>query len=124
MLKFLRKTSLYILALPFLLTVLGATSNQLVLNANHDTFPVRVNEVKIAKLTEGAPVVLKDGTVMLDDTHCVMSSNTHLNWMADIIDFRGDGIYSVGDLMLEVGEWSWTFAPYVWGVVLIGKIKE
>jgi len=121
-LAFITKTYLYILILPILFNFLGAASNQLVLNANNDTFPVRVNERKIAEFTQGQPVVLSDGTVMLDDTHCVMSSKTHLNLLADVIDFKGEGILSVGDLLLELGEFLGPMAPYLWGLAMIIQV--
>lgn len=122
MLKFLRKTYLYVLAIPLLFTILGAASNQLVLYANHDTFPVSVNLVKAREMAPDA-VQLEDGTVMLDDTHCLMTQKTHLNWMADVFDFHND-IESVGDLSLELGNWLWNFAPFIWGAAVTRKLSE
>jgi Family of unknown function (DUF5317) len=123
MFKFFRRTCLYLLAIPLLFTFLGAASNQLVLNANHDTFPVRINLVKAHKFADDA-VVLPDGTVMLDETHCIMSDKTHLNLLADVLDFNREGIYSVGDLLLELGDWSWNFAPFLFGFAVIGKLNK
>lgn len=125
MFKFFRKASLYVFAIPFLFTFLGAASNQLVIKANNDTFPVLVNEAKIKEFTKGEdPLVLSDGTIMLDDTHCVMTSKTHLNLLADNIDFASDGIMSIGDLLLNVGTWSRGVVPYVWGLILLAKLKK
>ena len=53
MFKFLRKTALWILLSPLALGFLGAASNQLVLNVNNDTFPVRISPVLLAKMVEG-----------------------------------------------------------------------
>jgi hypothetical protein len=60
---------------------------------------------------------------MTDPTHCVMTSKTHLNWLADIFDFH-ESIESVGDLLINVGEWSWSFAPYVWGMLVIMSLAK
>lgn len=117
--QFLRKTYLWILALPLALTLMGVASNQVVLYANHDTFPVSINAAK----TEEHSVTLKDGTVMLDDTHCIASDKTHLNLLADVLDFRTEYV-SVGDLSLELGDWIWGFAPFVWGLAVIRKLNQ
>ena len=121
--QFLRKTYLWILALPLALTLLGAASNQVVLYANHDTFPVSINAAKSAQFTEDDSVTLKDGTVMLDDTHCIASDKTHLNLLADVLDFRTEYV-SVGDLSLELGDWIWGFAPFVWGLAVVRKLNQ
>ena len=135
MFNFLRKTALYILALPLLFILLGAASNQLVLNANDDTFPVRISAVKILKAEQGETrnfpdgsklvgdiLILPDGKLMLDYTHCVMTDKTHLNLLADIIDIGN--IESVGDLLLDLGFWSWGYAPLAWGVVVVTKLRK
>ena len=121
--NFLKKTSLYILALPLLLIVLGAASNQVVLIANHDTFPVMLNDKKTQAMTVEqkfvASPILKpqpameeaDGTVMLDDVHCVMTHKTHLNALADVFDLGS--IYSIGDFALILGDYLWAFAPFL-----------
>ena len=131
MLKFLRRTFLYLLAIPLLFTLLGVISNQVVLAANNDTFPVRLNQVKLKEFTEGTnpltgdsidtKAVLADGTVMIDDTHCLMTSRTHLNLLADTFDFH-DAIYSIGDFSLELGDWLWSFAIFVWMAAVIRKL--
>ena len=134
MFKFLRKTSLYILATPLLFTFLGAASNQIVLIANHDTFPVMVNDKKLVEMTTPpkpavqvvqafrSTVTLKDDAVMLDDTHCVMTPDTHLNLLADIFDMK-DAIYSIGDFLLMLGEWLMAFAPFVFLFDVVKKLK-
>ena len=133
--QFLRKTSLYILALPLLLTVLGAASNQAVLIANHDTFPVMLNDKKTEAMTveqksDASSIRMPqpamedvDGTVMLDDVHCVMTHKTHLNFLADIFDLK-DGIYSVGDFGLMLGDWFWAFAPFIFVFDVTRKLAK
>jgi hypothetical protein len=127
-LSFLRTTSLWILLLPVAFTFTGAASNQAVLIANHDTFPVNVNRVKLDKYLEDEDgnvqpaVVLADGTVMLDATHCVMSSKTHLNFLADEFDLRS--IYSVGDFLIMVGEWLQGFAFFVYVFAVTQKLRK
>lgn len=135
MFKFLRKTSLYILAAPLLCFFLGAASNQVVLNANEDTFPVRISQAKLEKLEQGSVeeladgtkivgdvMILPDGKIMLDYVHCVMTPNTHLNFLADIYDLGN--IYSIGDFALMLGEWALAPAPFVWAFVVIGKLRN
>lgn len=132
---FLRLTRLWILLLPIAFTFTGAASNQLVLAANHDKFPVMVNERKLREFEQHdrqdqnviqalgslvgidiqAPPVNDDG--MLDDVHCVMTSATHLNFLADWIDLP-EATYSPGDLLLELGDWSMNYAPLLWGFLL------
>jgi len=132
MFKFLRTTALWILLAPTALNWIGAASNQVVLYANHDTFPVSINPIKLQKFTGGEPspdptdptggrtiasgghvFVLPDGEVLMDETHCVMTEKTHLNWLADVFDFH-DSIQSIGDLLLDLGDWTGSFALYVY----------
>ena len=133
MFSFFRRTSLYILAIPILFTFLGAASNQLVLLSNHDTFPVMVNDKKLVEMTTPpepvqpvqafrSTVSLQDDAIMLDDTHCVMSRDTHLNLLADIFDMK-DAIYSIGDFLLMLGEWLMAFAPFVFLFDVVKKLK-
>ena len=134
MFKFLRKTSLYILAIPVLLFGLGAASNQVVLQANNDRFPVLINETKVREFNsekvELGPMSItvvkpanvdSDGVVMIDDTHCVMTSKTHLNFLADVFDLGN--IYSIGDFLLMLGEWLMGFAPFVFLFDVVRKLS-
>lgn len=122
--RLLRNTALWILLLPYAFTFIGAASNQLVLNANGDTFPVRVNAAKANKfMATDEVIILNNGTIMLDETHCLMTSDTHLNWLADIFDFH-DSIESVGDMLLDFGSWLHTFTPYVWIAVVCGRLRR
>ena len=121
MFKFLRKTSLYLLAAPLLVTFLGIASNQVVLIANHDKFPVMLNQQKIQVFTKEQPAEVSDNVVMLDNVHCVMTSDTHLNFLADVFDL-GD-IYSIGDFLLMLGGWAFSFAPFLFVFDVIRKLK-
>lgn len=134
MFKFLRKTSLYILAIPVLLVWLGAASNQAVLQANNDRFPVLINETKMREFNsekvEFGPMSItvvkpanvdSDGVVMIDDIHCVMTSKTHLNFLADVFDLGN--IYSIGDFFLILGEWLMGFAAFVFLFDVVKKLS-
>jgi hypothetical protein len=118
-LKFLRSTALWILLLPQVVYFAGAASNQLVLFVNHDRFPVSMNAAKLIKWVPAeARVVSDDGIIMIDETHCLMTSKTHLNVLGDIFDFHED-IESIGDLLIDLGTWLSTFCKYMWlGIVL------
>lgn len=136
MLKFLSFARLWILAIPLALNFTGALSNQLVIAANHDTFPVMVNARLLKKLEErsqkpdifqslGSLIGLDikpqeqepfDG--MLDDVHCVMTDSTHLNFLADWIDLK-DAIYSPGDMLLMLGDYLSAFAFPAWFALVL-----
>ena len=133
MLKFLRKTSLYILAVPVMLFMLGSASNQAVLWANHDKFPVMVNTLKERVMVAQAQANYKelaaeagiDPTLpagMIDDTHCVMTDKTHLNFLADVFDMK-TAIYSIGDFSLMLGEWLFGFAPFLFAFDVVRKLS-
>ena len=133
MFKFLRKTSLYILAVPVMLFMLGAASNQAVLWANHDKFPVMVNTLKERVMVAQAQANYKelaaeagiDPTLpagMIDDTHCVMTDKTRLNWLADVFDMK-TAIYSIGDFSLMLGEWLFGFAPFLFAFDVVRKLS-
>lgn len=141
LLSFLRTTSLWILLLPVVLTVTGAASNQLVLIANRDTFPVLVNDKRVRMAaSEGSteeptsdapkvhevfstmPAVEADNTVYLDDVHVVMTHSTHLNFLADVFDLRS--IYSIGDFFIIVGSWLQGFALFVYVYAVTSKLRK
>jgi hypothetical protein len=132
--KFFKKTYLYLLAIPVLFTVLGAASNQIVLFANNDKFPVMMNDAGVKRYTAEVEDAKSDPEVdqtlipdvedgMMDQTHCFMTSKTHLNFLADVFDF-GTAYYSVGDGLLFLGGWAWTFMPFVWGFAVVRKLRE
>jgi hypothetical protein len=111
-------------------------SNQAVLIANGDKFPVMLNARKLDKILNptidadlekilGIKIVEKpapkpDPDGMIDDTHCQMTSKTHLNALADVFDLGS--IYSIGDFTLYLGEWLMTWTPFVWGYAVIRKL--
>ena len=134
MLNFLRKTALWIVLVPWAIALGGAASNQLVLIVNHDSFPVAVNTYEENLMAAKAALEWKERAEdlgvttslpagMIDDTHCVMTSQTHLNFLADVFDFK-DGIYSVGDGGIMLGTWLWTFAPVVWLFEVVRKLRQ
>ena len=137
-LKFMRASCLSILLLPYGIFGLGVLSNQAVLWSNGDRFPVMLNARKIDKILSQdqeqdlasilgikpkAPIAkTPDPDGMLDDTHCVMTSKTHLNALADVFDLGS--IYSIGDFTLYLGEWLMTWTPFVWGYAVIKKLYD
>ena len=140
MLSLLRKSALWILLAPWALTLGGAASNQLVLHANQDRFPVMWNEYKVNKYVMHLESIIqgkdKDAARLaafelealreadyLDDTHVVMSNKTHLNLLADIFDLH-DATYSIGDALIYLGDWAWDFAPFVWGFEVIRRLRK
>jgi hypothetical protein len=152
MMNFLRKTFLWILLLPTAIGGLGAVSNQLVLIANHDRFPVMINtaEYRTLSLKEfvayeeaverasdpaekvqsrraaaitAAEIKIMYEEKMLDERHCIMTSETHLNALADVFDFH-DGTYSIGDELLELGEWLGAFCVFIWGYIVVDKLRK
>jgi hypothetical protein len=137
--RFLRSTLLAVLLAPWVIAGIGAASNQLVLIANHDKFPVMVNAYKLKQMqapretiferifgshpiTAPQPAV-EDPDGMIDEVHCVMTDKTHLNFLADIFDLH-DAIYSIGDFGLMLGDWLQTFCPFVWAALIIRKCWE
>jgi len=135
MLNFLRKTALWIVAVPMLCFCLGAASNQAVIVANHDKFPVLWNDAKVNLYRLEATKAAEDGNEdaeialalleygYLDDTHCLMTKDTHLNFLADWIDLKS-AIYSPGDLLIELGDRGMDYSPIVWIVVVIGRLRK
>ena len=133
--QFLSKTFLYVLLAPWAVLGTGIASNQAVLIANHDRFPVMLNAVKLGDMlgqseplaiptppfVSPAPkVALPDG--MIDNVHCVMTDETHLNFLADVFDLGS--IYSIGDFAIMMGEWLNTFVPFVWVALVIRKLTD
>ena len=147
-LKILRSSFLWVLLAPFAVQGIGAASNQAVLIANHDQFPVMVNPVKLEELRPlkhgdeedtvadivaaltgtkkpaakkpSALVIIADDAGMLDEVHCIMTDQTHLNFLADVFDMH-DGIYSIGDFVLMLGEWMYGFCPLVFVALVFKK---
>jgi hypothetical protein len=109
-----RITALWVLLLPYAFIFAGAASNQLVLIANHDTFPVMMNDYAAAQ-------IMPQG--IDEEGHVLMTSHTHLNALADIFDFH-DRWSSIGDLSLDLGGWLAGFCPFVWGTLIILKVTK
>lgn len=136
MIKFLRKTALWIVLAPAAIWGTGLVSNQLVLMANHDTFPVLTNplkaqeyriavEAKVAADNEKSDeedIVWPDGYI--DDTHIIMTKQTHLNFLADVFDMKSEGVYSVGDFLLMLGEWLWAFVLPIWMFEVVRRLRQ
>lgn len=120
MLAFLRKTALWIMLIPSTIFSLGVASNQAVTIANGDRFPVLLSAGKIHQIP--SLTIDPDGVAMLDDIHCVMTPQTHLNALADIFD--EGGMCSIGDFMLDLGSWLFSYAFIVWLTVLILRVRD
>jgi hypothetical protein len=133
-----RASCLWILLGPYVILGLGAVSNQAVLIANHDKFPVMVNARKLdvmlnpsppgplatlLGILEPAPKGDKGEDRMIDDIHCVMTPVTHLNFLADIFDLH-NATYSIGDLLMILGEQIGSFTPIIWGTLIFKKIWD
>lgn len=139
MFKFLRKTALWIVLLPIASGFFGAGLNQLVLAANHDKFPVMWSDAKVFEYRlylqkkaeeKDADTSLKAQVRLveldngfLDDVHCLMTSKTHLNFLADWIDLQ-DATYSPGDAFIELGEELWSYATLIWLVVVVNRLRK
>ena len=129
--KFFQVTMLWIVLLPFTFSFIGAASNQAVLIANRDTFPVLLNDKKLADVEAGtlnawspkASVPEYGEVVMLDDVHCAMTSKTHLNFLADIFDVK-IAIMSVGDMLIDLGTWLGSFCGIVWLALVSQKLRQ
>jgi len=129
--QFLCTSFVWLILAPWMITFTGEASNQLVLIANQDKFPVMINAVKLDELRNPppsllgmlrpAPRVTDDG--MIDEIHCIMTNKTHLNFLADVFDLH-ESIYSIGDLMLMLGEWLWSFVPLVWVTLVLKKFWD
>jgi hypothetical protein len=141
--KYLRKFPYwYLLVIPILLFGLGVASNQAVLVANHGKFPVMLNASWMSKMCTIPPAPDTDdeetlaeykaavaaipasscrkGGEMIDRTHSVMGPNSHLKALSDI--FPLDGIYSIGDGMIYLGEWLLEYTPLMWLALALRKL--
>lgn len=138
MFKWLRKTALWIVAIPTLAFALGLASNQAVLVANRDTFPVRINAAKFvhranACVAEAQAEEDNEAALMcvemaqngyLDYTHVVMTDQTHLNALADNFDFGEMGTWSIGDILLELGGTGMGLMWPIWFFMAVGKLSK
>ena len=128
--SFLHNTYLWILCIPLAISFFGIASNQAVLIANGDKFPVMLNGTKMSIVRmEQADAdiprliyisVVRDG--MIDRTHCLMTPQTHLTALADIFDLGS--IYSIGDFGIMLGDWLWGFCPFIWVALVLKELKD
>ena len=139
MLKFLRKTALWIVLSPIVVGFFGAGLNQAVLVANHDQFPVMWSDAKVYEYklflenkaqsededtNRKAQILLVElDHGYLDDTHVLMTPQTHLNFLADWIDLK-DATYSIGDALIELAEWASVYTALIWLVVVVQKLRK
>jgi hypothetical protein len=135
--KFVRSSCLWLLLSGWAIYGLGAASNQAVLIANHDKFPVMLNAKKLNQILSKdaesdiekifgvsvqSPLPTPDPDGMIDDTHCAMTKYTHLNALADVFDVGS--IYSIGDFMLYTGKWLNTWVPFAWFLLICKKLWD
>jgi hypothetical protein len=80
-----------------------------------------VNSQRLASFEQNSGKLV-DG--MIDDVHCVMTDQTHLNALADIFDFKDAGIYSIGDLMIMSGASSEQSCIFLWIVLALYREKQ
>lgn len=112
--RFLRVTMLWIIALPYTIGGTGVALNQAVLIANHGKFPVMLNNRQ--QRFQG---VESDG--FMDDYHCNMTHDTRLNALGDIFHYNAAYV-SVGDMLIDIGDWLSEFCAYIWGVLVCLKL--
>jgi hypothetical protein len=142
----------YLIAIPLLSFGIGVASNQAVLIANGDKFPVLVNNERIVEMCK-APQPKDDSFLSLllpsmprtkqalpvhvdaqacsaggdffdgDDVHVIMKKDSKLKFMADIFDFHRD-IFSIGDGLLAFGSWMFDWSPLAWLVLVLRKFIE
>lgn len=115
-LRFLSLIRIWVLALPLGLILTGAGMNQAVVIANHGKFPVMENPRLVDNNNP-------DKNGMTDELHCLMTPQTHLNWLADVFDLQSD-ILSPGDLFIQLGEYMWPIAKIVWLTLLLFHIRQ
>ena len=123
---FLRVTILWVLLLPYLFYGAGSASNQAVLITNDDTFPVRINLIKLYDWSDKGKLIKVDlqGHVFTNDNmHVVMNDHTRLNWLADNFDFH-TSIMSVGDFLIYFSEWLSGFCVYVWIALVVKSLYQ
>jgi len=141
MLKWLRRTSLWILAVPILTITLGAACNQAVIFANDGGFPVvwsKARQYERAVVLQ--KIIMKEGTKgadqneidqakvrmeelmngWYDETHMFASKKTHLNWLADWINLHEE-TDSPGDVLINIGQWM---AGFMWPIFFWESVSK
>lgn len=104
----------FLLLGPQVIFWLGAALNQFVMALNGAMMPVLV--------PGGCPVDAERG--LLDFRHVCMNAGTHLKFLADILNI-GEGIASIGDMLLWTGEavmWPAIFIAI--GLILGERLNE
>ena len=140
----------YLIAIPLLSFGIGVASNQAVLIANGDKFPVMANEENLRKYCAPAdedagfaaiiaeitgqkahseksvvtpdPYSCQAGGEFIDNVHIIMTKKTHLNFLADVFDLGA--IYSIGDFGIIFAEWMLDWAVIAWLVLVLRKFIE
>lgn len=110
----LSRSYLYVIAAPLLVYALGMACNQAVEVVNGGLMPVVCNpSVCGPDLTPGR---------IMDGRHVIAGPDSRLMALADI--WNMNNIYSAGDGFLYLGEWMWTFCPYLWAYAVIRRLHE
>lgn len=95
--------------------------NELVMAANGGKFPVLTNDELATEFG-----LTKDSAVKAEK-HVRMTEDTHLNWMGDFI-VVGSGlhmqIFSIGDILLLIGDKTRPYGFVVWAALAIRDIHE
>lgn len=114
---------LWVLLLPFVTHYTGALFNQIVMIANNGRMPVLLSPTELdAWLTVKGNTILING--MMDFRHSVMTRSSRWKLLADIIDLKQLGVWSVGDLLIAAGDNMEQAAPYVILALLWFKREE
>jgi hypothetical protein len=141
-----------LIAIPLLLFFAGVTSNQLVLIANHDRFPVMVNSAKLAKFVEDKNDadekaaagkhpdkhgIVYNSKISSDTVKAAGRRDLGPDGMIDDVHcvmvpsshlkalsdiFDLGSIYSVGDFLLMLSEWLGSFTPIMWLALVLRKL--
>lgn len=107
----MKRLRLWILLLPYLLHYFGAFLNLLVITVNHGQMPVA--------MPPWIPVE------ELPFKHCVMTHETHLNFIADwIMIWWNSAVWSPGDVFIELGDWIEPFCLGAWAALLLQDFRK
>lgn len=113
---FIRVTALWMILLPYPVAILGIGLNQAVLIANHGKFPVMVNNHWPERI-DG------EGFFEGDTEHVVMSADSRLKFLADIITLsQGTDIVSIGDLLINASGIGQDYAIWIWAFYLATRL--
>jgi hypothetical protein len=122
--RFFLNTFLWLLLIPIGMQFCGVLSNQTVRWANHGTFPVYINQaLKEEMETSGRLFLSNDDHLMIDQLHCVMTDQTHLNFMADVF-LEGTDYVSIGDILQSYGKDLSPWILIIWGTIASYKLNK